>query len=108
LHVVETENAAAFRIGTNLAAASDVSGALSSAFVCENGSIGFPNSIISSDFASKLGVSDIQILGNNGATTFIGLPQQHQSSAAWMPAPRIEVHQNPAFDDDEGIAESGL
>lgn len=24
------------------------------------------------------------------------------------PPPRIEVHQNPAFEDDEGIAESGV
>ena len=31
-----------------------------------------------------------------------------QMQSEWVSVPRIEVHQNPAFEDDEGIAESGL
>ncbi|KHN72362.1 hypothetical protein Tcan_12970 [Toxocara canis] len=43
-------------------------------------------------------------------TNFIGNASvvEHQITSAWVNAPRIEVHQNPAFEDDEGIAESGL
>lgn len=32
----------------------------------------------------------------------------HQIVSHWSQTPKIEVHQNLAFEDDEGIAESGL
>lgn len=97
-------------IGDSLTAEGSSNETLASTFMCENGSIGFPNSIIGSDISSKFGsaiaASDIQIIGSNGPTTLIGFPKQ--PAATWITAPRIEVHENSAFDDDEGIAESGL
>uniref|UniRef100_A0A915ASM2 protein-tyrosine-phosphatase n=1 Tax=Parascaris univalens TaxID=6257 RepID=A0A915ASM2_PARUN len=47
-------------------------------------------------------------LSNPGNFVGNGSVIEHQVTSAWVTAPRIEVHQNPAFEDDEGIAESGL
>lgn len=47
-------------------------------------------------------------LNNPGNFVGNGSVIEHQVTSTWVTAPRIEVHQNPAFEDDEGIAESGL
>lgn len=90
---------------------SQVDGSATSTFLSDN-VIGFPNSIISNDVGNKLCMeitnSDVQIIGSNGSTTFIGNVPQNQPNATWITTPRVEIHLNPAFDDDEGIAESGL
>uniref|UniRef100_A0A0N5AJB0 protein-tyrosine-phosphatase n=1 Tax=Syphacia muris TaxID=451379 RepID=A0A0N5AJB0_9BILA len=36
------------------------------------------------------------------------LSSSYPEQPEWLSVPRIEIHQNPAFEDDEGIAESGL
>ncbi|VDN01727.1 unnamed protein product [Thelazia callipaeda] len=104
LYVLETENVTSLNLISNtLPHVGGTEVSVTSSFLADNGVIGFPNSIISGDISA---VNDIKIVGSNGGTTFVGsVPPQHHSNVFW---PRIEVHQNPAFDDDEGIAESGL
>ncbi|OZC05141.1 Protein-tyrosine phosphatase, partial [Onchocerca flexuosa] len=103
LYVLETE----YNIGTNLISnnLSQIDGSVTSTFLSDN-VIGFSNSIISNDIGNKLCMeitnSDVQIIGSNGGTTFIGNVSQHQPNATWITTPRVEVHLNPAFDDDEG------
>lgn len=99
-------------IGNNLLQIGGKEGTITSTFLSDSVVIGFPNSIISNDVGKKLNVGitggDVEIINSNGGTTLTGTVLQHQSSAAWITTPRVEVHLNPAFDDDEGIAESGL
>ncbi|EFO24598.2 hypothetical protein LOAG_03887, partial [Loa loa] len=101
LYVLEAEyDTAKNLIGNNSSQTGNDEKTITSTFLSDNGIIGFPNSIISG--------SDVQIISINGGTTFIGTASQHQPSTTWITTPRVEVHLNPAFDDDEGIAESGL
>lgn len=113
LYVLETEyDTATNLIGNNLSQVGSDEGTITSTFLSDNVVIGFPNSIISNDVGNKLGMgikgNDVQIISSNGGTTFVGTTSQHQSNTTWITTPRVEVHLNPAFDDDEGIAESGL
>ncbi|CAG9537182.1 unnamed protein product [Cercopithifilaria johnstoni] len=112
LYVLEAEYETATNlIGNNLSQVGSEEESVTSTFLRDN-VIGFPNSFISNDVGNKLGVGitggDVQIISNNGGTTFIGTSPQHQPNTTWITTPRVEVHLNPAFDDDEGIAESGL
>uniref|UniRef100_A0A0R3S234 Protein-tyrosine-phosphatase n=1 Tax=Elaeophora elaphi TaxID=1147741 RepID=A0A0R3S234_9BILA len=113
LYVLETEYETAKNLtDNNLSQIGSEEGTITSTFLSDNVVIGFPNSIISNDVGNKLGVGisggDVQIISGNGGTTFIGTAPQNQSNTTWITTPRVEVHLNPAFDDDEGIAESGL
>ncbi|VBB26466.1 unnamed protein product [Acanthocheilonema viteae] len=101
-------------IGNNLSQVGNgEEGTITSTFLSDNVVVSFPNSITNDDVGNRLAVgitdNDIQIISTNGGTTFIGTAPQHQpKNATWVTTPRVEVHLNPAFDDDEGIAESGL
>uniref|UniRef100_A0A915PPH0 protein-tyrosine-phosphatase n=1 Tax=Setaria digitata TaxID=48799 RepID=A0A915PPH0_9BILA len=114
LYVLETDYDTNL-IGNNLSQIGDDERIITSTFLSDNAVIGFPNSIVNNDAGNKLDMeiigNDIQIISSNGGTTFIGtMPPQQQTNTTttWITTPRVEVHLNPAFDDDEGIAESGL
>jgi hypothetical protein len=66
----------------------------------------YPSLISPSTFAHHI---------STGSSTFSAVPptplwsSSHSTPSGLQKAPRIEVHQNPAFmEDDEGIVESGL
>uniref|UniRef100_A0A1I8EDX7 protein-tyrosine-phosphatase n=1 Tax=Wuchereria bancrofti TaxID=6293 RepID=A0A1I8EDX7_WUCBA len=113
LYVLETQyDMATNLIGNSLSQVGSNQGTTTSAFLSDNVVIDFPNSITSNDVGNNLNAgiteNDVQIICSNGSTTFIGTALQHQPNTTWITTPRVEVHLNPAFDDDEGIAESGL
>lgn len=87
-------------------------GTITSTLFSDNNFIDFPNSIVSSDSGNKPSVcitgNNIQIISSNGGTTFAGPVPLNHPNTTWISTPHVEVHLNPAFDDDEGIAESGL
>ncbi|KAM3719393.1 Receptor-type tyrosine-protein phosphatase dep-1 [Dirofilaria immitis] len=110
LYVLEAEyDAVTNSIGNSL---SQIESTITSTFLSDNIVIGFPNSIINNDIGNKLNAgitsSDVQIISNNGDTTLVGNALQYQPNSMWTTTPHVDVHLNPAFDDDEGIAESGL
>ncbi|VDK75685.1 unnamed protein product [Litomosoides sigmodontis] len=113
LYVLESEyDTAANLVGNNLSQIGSEVGTVTSTVLGDNVVIGFPNSIISNGVENKQGVGitggDVQIINSNGGT-LIGNGSQHQSNnTTWITTPYVEVHLNAAFDDDEGIAESGL